>query len=374
PHPPPGASHFYGPLGRGFLKWEMHTEFVTYTLFADGVDPRPFSGEMFDLFPADWLAAAPGKVVSSCLVRIETVEPGEVETRIARDLPKWFVPESLAVSRVVDGEAVIAADFHIDEHGHGRLLVFAVPGIGRRRLGRITQRLLEIEMYKCMAMLTLPLAREVAAAVARIDRELSELVAGMADATGREAETLDQLLRMSAEIEHLASTSAFRFGAAGAYETIVKQRIDVLREERIGGRQLFSEFMVRRFDPAMRTCRSAKERLEELSARAERAANLLRTRVDVNNQAQNVEVLRGMDRRAALQLRLQETVEGLSVVAISYYAVNLAAGVFAPLAEPLGLDKPALLALLTLPVVLIVWLLVRRIRARLGHGPGPDRH
>ena len=107
----------------------------------------------------------------------------------------------------------------------------------------------------------------------------------------------------------------------------------MLREERIGGRQLFGEFMTRRFDPAMRTCRSAKERLAELSDRAERAANLLRTRVDVANQAQNVEVLRAMDRRAAMQLRLQETVEGLSVVAISYYAVNLAEHVFGPVAE-----------------------------------------
>jgi uncharacterized membrane-anchored protein len=128
--------------------------------------------------------------------------------------------------------------------------------------------------------------------------------------------------------------------------------------------------MIRPFGPAMRTCRSAKERLAELSARAERAANLLRTRVDVNNQAQNVEILQGMDRRAALQLRLQETVEGLSVVAISYYAVNLAGGVFAPLAERAGLDKPALLALLTIPVVVVVWLMVRRIRARLGHRAG----
>ena len=169
---------------------------------------------------------------------------------------------------------------------------------------------------------------------------------------------------MAAEIEHLASASAFRFGAAGAYEAIVNQRIQVLREERIGGRQLFAEFMMRRFDPAMRTCRSAKERLAELSGRAERAANLLRTRVDVANQAQNVEVLRAMDRRAALQLRLQETVEGLSVVAISYYAVNLAAGLLRRRwpSRP-GLEKAELLALLTVPVVLLVWL----------HGPPHPR-
>ena len=187
----------------------------------------------------------------------------------------------------------------------------------------------------------------------------------MAAETGHEAETLDRLLKISAEIEHLASTSAFRFGAAGAYEAIVNQRIQVLREERIGGRQLFAEFMTRRFDPAMRTCRSAKERLAELSGRAARAANLLRTRVDVANQAQNVEVLRAMDRRAALQLRLQETVEGLSVVAISYYAVSLAEHVVEPLAHEMGIATGTLLALLTVPVVVIVWLLVRRIRKRI---------
>jgi uncharacterized membrane-anchored protein len=365
-HPAPGASHYSGPLGRGFLKWELHTEFVTYTLFADGVAETPFTGELFALFPADWLAAAPGLVLTSCLVRIETVAQDDFERRIVEDMPKWFVLESLAVSRVVDGEAVIAGDFRIDERGHTRFAVLAVPEVGERRLGRIVQRLLEIETYKSAALLALPLAREVSAAVARLDAELTGVVARMAE-TGHEPETLDRLLRMAAEIEHLASTSAFRFGAAGAYEAIVNQRIEVLREVRIGGRQLFAEFMTRRFDPAMRTCRSAKERLSELSDRAERAANLLRTRVDVANQQQNVEILRAMDRRAALQLRLQETVEGLSVVAISYYAVSLAGHVFGPFAEAAGVSEGVLLALLTVPVVLLVWYLVRRIRARLGH-------
>jgi uncharacterized membrane-anchored protein len=369
-HPPPGASHWSGAIGRGFLKWELHTEFVTYTLFAPGVAAPPFSGETFDLFPADWLAAAPGRVLTSALVRIDSVAPEDREAIVGRDFAKWFVPESLAVSRVVDDEAVIAGDFRIDEHGHSRFAVLARPGIGERRLGRIVQRVLEIETYRCAAMLTLPTAREVAGAVARLDRELTEVVERMAIGSGQEAETLDRLLKMAAEIEHLSSTSAFRFGAAGAYDAIVGQRIRVLREERIGGRQTFAEFTTRRFEPAMRTCRSAEERLAALSARAERAANLLRTRVDVANQAQNVEVLRAMNRRAAMQLRLQETVEGLSVVAISYYAVNLAGKLLAPLAEPAGMDEGQLLAVLTLPVVLIVWLLVRRIRKGIDSGSG----
>jgi uncharacterized membrane-anchored protein len=364
PHPAPGASHYSGPVGRGFLKWELHTEFVTYTLFAQGVAEQPFSGDLFRMFPGDWLAGAPGLVLTSCLVRIESVPADEMEARIAGDFPGWFVPESLAVRRVVDAEAGLGGDCRIDPPGHSPFVELAVPQLGRRRLGRLEQRLLEIDTYTAAALLTLPLARRTAGTVARLDRELTEVVARMTE-TGHEPETLDRLLKMAAEIEHLSSTSAFRFGAAGAYEAIVNQRIQVLREVRIGGRQLFGEFMTRRFDPAMRTCRSAKERLAELSDRAERAANLLRTRVDVANQQQNVEVLRAMDRRAALQLRLQETVEGLSVVAISYYAVSLAEHLFGPLAEAAGISKGVLLAILTLPVVLLVWFLVRRIRARL---------
>lgn len=367
-HLPPGANHYSGPLGRGFLKWEMHTEFVTYTLFLDGVARVPFSGEMSTILPEDWLAETPGKIVISTLVRVATADQAETERVLAEDFPQWFVLESLAVARVVDGEAVVAGDFRIDEHGHERLVVLASPAVGERRLGRIVQRVLDIETYKAMALLTLPVARHVAATVARLDRELAEVVASMAAETGHEAQTLERLLKLSAEVEHLVATSAFRFGAAGAYEALVNQRIHVLREERIGGRQLFSEFMMRRFEPAMRTCRSAEERLADLSGRAERAANLLRTRVDVANQAQNVEVLHAMNRRAAMQLRLQETVEGLSVVAISYYALSLAGHLFAPAAEAFHISEPVLLAVLTLPVVAVVWFMVRRIRQRLGHG------
>ena len=231
------------------------------------------------------------------------------------------------------------------------------------------QRLLEIETYKCMAMLTLPLARAVAAAVARIDRELTGVVADMAAERGHEAETLDRLLGMSAEIEHLASTSAFRFGAAGAYEAIVNQRIEVLREERIGGRQLFGEFMIRRFDPAMRTCRSAKERLDELSGRAERAANLLRTRVDVSEPgAERGGAARRWTGGRRCSSGCRRRSRGCRWWRSATTRSTSPPGCFAPLAEPVGIEKPALLAVLTIPVVAIVWLMVRRIRAGLGPG------
>lgn len=366
PHPAPGANHHSARIGNGFLKWEQHTEFVSYTIFADGVARAPFDGSVYAMFPADWLAHAPGKVLTSCLVRIEAADgTGAAEARADEVFTEWFVAESMAVSHVIDGAATLGGDFRIDPNGHVRFAILADRDIGERRLGRIVQRVLEIEIYKSMAMLTLPDARRVARRTAELDSDLAQIVAEMESSREADQATLERLLRIAAEIEKLTTTTAFRFGAAGAYEAIVNQRIEVLREERCQGRQTFGEFMMRRFDPAMRTCRSAERRLNELARRAGRTANLLRTRVDVARAAQNVEVLRRMDERAALQLRLQETVEGLSIVAISYYAVNLAANLLKPLASQAGVAEAWVYAGLTPLVVALVWASMRRIRKRI---------
>jgi uncharacterized membrane-anchored protein len=175
-------------------------------------------------------------------------------------------------------------------------------------------------------------------------------------------QTLSQLLTISAELEAMAAQSAFRFGATGAYAALVNQRISLLREERFVGFQTMTEFMLRRFEPAMRTVESTEKRLEVLADRARRAGELLRTRVDVERSAQNSALLESMDRRADLQLRLQHTVEGLSVVAISYYAVSLAGYALYPLGTMLGLSKGMLTAILTPLVIGAVFLAVRRIR------------
>ncbi|AJE48172.1 DUF3422 family protein [Celeribacter indicus] len=361
-HPAPGATHYTGALGKYRLKWESHTEFVTYTIFAEGVADRAFDRGTFDLFPEDWLAAAPGQRITSALIRVESV--GE-EAEILGRVEQWFDRESLAVARVLDGALVVAADFRIDEAGHMRFALFPAQGCGRRRIGRVVQRLCEIETYKAMSMLGLLQARKVVAELAEIEQELGHLMGRLTggDGTGAE-EVLGEILHLSTRIEKIVTRSNFRFGATGAYEAIVTQRIEALRETRLAGRQLFGEFMMRRFDPAMRTVRAAERQLESLATRAARAANLLRTKVDVARQAQNQKLLESMDRRADLQLRLQETVEGLSVVAISYYALGLAGYLVHPVLGPLGLSKGLALACLTPPVVLAVWLGLRRIRRR----------
>ncbi|MDZ4136789.1 MAG: DUF3422 domain-containing protein [Paracoccaceae bacterium] len=359
-HPQPEATHFSGPIGRYDLKWESHTEFVTYSAFGTGTSARPFDPAQAAVFAGDWLAVAPGQRLVSLLIRVEFLP--ETEAEVLQKLEDWFVPESLAVSRVVDGAAVVAGDFRIDPAGHMRFAVFVRPGTAARRIGRIVQRLCEIETYRSMSMLGLMRARELSGRLNSLDPLLSGLVSGLEGETGSPEAALHDLLRISAELESLAVQFSFRFGATAAYEAIVSQRIEALREMRIEGRQTFGEFMMRRYDPAMRTVKSAQERLRNLAERAQRAAELLRTRVDVERSAQNQKLLESMDRRADLQLRLQKTVEGLSVVAISYYAVNLAGYLVYPVTEPAGLSKGMVTAGLTPLVIFAVWLMVRRLR------------
>ncbi|PZR00262.1 MAG: DUF3422 domain-containing protein [Cereibacter sphaeroides] len=362
PHPQPEATHFSGPIGRYELKWESHTEFVTYSAFSSGVDARPFDAAAMDVFPEDWLTSAPGKRIAALLVRVEVMPPDEAA--IFDRLAEWFVPESLACSRVVDGAAIIAGDFRIDPSGLMRFAVFVRPGTGTRRVGRIVQRLCEIETYRAMSMLGLVRARMLAGRLGMLDPQLLSLVSTIDQQSQSPETTLHSLLAISAELEALAVQVSFRFGATDAYEAIVNQRIEVLREERLGGRQTFGEFMRRRYDPAMRTVKSAEARLEGTAERAQRAAELLRTRVDVERSAQNQKLLESMDRRADLQLQLQRTVEGLSVVAISYYAVNLATYAAYPLIEHLQISKGLATAIATPVVVLLVWLMVRSIRRK----------
>ncbi|MCY4303866.1 MAG: DUF3422 domain-containing protein [Aestuariivita sp.] len=359
PHPEANATHYSGQIGRHHLKWEQHTEFVTYTAFTTGATEKPYDSTEFDIFPQDWLVSTPGNRMTSAFLRIEEITSTE---EINQKLSDWFVPESLAASWILDGEGIAAGDFRIDPAGHLRFAIFVKPNTAVRRIGRVVQRLCEIEIYKAMSMLGFSMVKNLSLQINILDVQLTTLTGEMAAGETPAEETLPKLLSISAELEEITARCAFRLGATEAYEAIVTQRIAALREKRLDGRQTFSEFMVRRYEPAMRTVKSTEKRIQSLAHRAQRASSLLRTMVDVKRNAQNQKLLESMNKRADLQLRLQRTVEGLSVVAISYYAVSLLAYLINPLSETIGLTESVLTAIMTFPIVLVVWWFIRQIR------------
>ena len=353
--PPADGTHWTGTRDGTSLTWESHTEFVSLLLWGtDDSDPLA-------ALPEGWLAGFPGLRIAAA--RFSVREEGD-DTRIVAALNARFRPESLAVSRILDDALVVAGDFRPDAAGEMHFAVFARPGCGPGRIGRVVQRLREIETYRAMAMLGLSRARELGPELTDLEARLSAEVSRLGGAGGSDA-ALHALLDLAARMEQIETRTGFRFPATEAYEKLVLQRIAVLREARFEGRQSFAEFMSRRFDPAMRTVSSTQRRVQELTARAARAAELLRTRVEVERAAQNQALLASMDRRSDQALRLQRTVEGLSVVAIAYYGVGLVMHVVDPFAERLHLAGPWLGPGITLLVVAVTWVALGRIRRRL---------
>lgn len=359
---PPGrdARHHAMAWGPGTLRWEQHTEFSTW--FWDGPVPDKFGGEVIGHPFGDGFRP-PGSLISGVRLEIRPEGP-EVQTAIAA-----FDPASLCYSQVKDGQALIYTDFR--QNGDGLTQILVVDrGMTQLGTGALVQRLLEIETYRTLAMLGLPLAQTLSPEIRRIEDGLTGITQKMKSEAREEADKmLSEITRMAADLEANAALALYRFGASRAYYGIVQERIKTLAETAIPGFETLGAFLERRLAPAMRTCQSVEERQANLSRKLARANGLVRSWIDVELERQNGALLGTMNRRAEMQLRLQQTVEGLSVAAISYYVV----GLFGYLAKALSHDlvpiDPAITTGFFVPVaVLGVWYIVRRIRK--GHDGG----
>lgn len=315
-------THLMLDTGSFRMRWELHTEFSTYTFFRPLVEgePMPQDATALDGVLPEWLAAIPGKLMAATHVELRLAEEMSPDSVIGGLSPTG---RQMVASRVADGAAWVFTDFMFD-NGFSKFLVIN-EHLTQRQAGRTVQRLCEIETYRLMALLGLPVAKEVGRWLGSAENHLAEMMdrIGKAHSPEDERAVLASLSALAAEVEHSVARTTFRFGAARAYHSLVMQRIEELREERISGFPTFAEFMQRRLLPAMNTCQAMARRQEDLSGRVARNSQLLRTRVDIELERQNQELLGQMNNRARLQLRLQETVEGLSVVVLTYYGSQL---------------------------------------------------
>ena len=360
PPPPPGANHFSADLGGFRIKWERHTEFSRYKFIAPDDGSAPFANPALSAVPVDWLSGLLGEVLVASHVALLAKITGQIDFDAIS--ARYFNGNTLAGGGVAGGAALAATDFRIHADGFSRILVQDVS-LTPRQAGRTIQRLVEIDAYRMMALLALPVARKLGESLTRSEQELAGITSTLAGA-GREDEPalLDRLTRLEAEMESRYSDNLFRFGASAAYYALVQRRIAELREQQ-AGLQTIHDFLERRLTPAMNTCQAAAARQESLSQRVARASQLLSTRVDITREGQNQALLASMDRRAKLQLRLQETVEGLSVAAVTYYVVALVGHIAEGLvAAGLAIEPPIVEAISVPLVALLTWAAVRRIR------------
>jgi uncharacterized membrane-anchored protein len=367
-------------LGANSLKWERHSEFTRYSI----VQPLAADAGLGVRLPllldslaveAAWLRGIPGRTVAAIQLVMVFGDLGDAPALLA-SARRWFGDTAVVASRMgtgavggghaPDGHSCAVTDFQLRDDGFERLLVVAAPDTSDSRAGRIAQRLLEIETYRLMALRGLPVAKSLAPMLAGAEAELAAITAQLEGTQVSEQQLLATLIALATQVERATAEHTYRFSATQAYDTLVRQRIAELREKAIPGSQTIGEFMQRRLSPAMATVSATAQRLAALSQRVERAGALLRTRVDIVTEAQNQQLLAKLTRGQELQLRLQSTVEGLSIAAISYYVVSLLLYV-GKAAKAAGLPiDPELAAGALIPLVLwAVWTTTRRVHRRL---------
>ncbi|MEM7765879.1 MAG: DUF3422 domain-containing protein [Pseudomonadota bacterium] len=322
--PGPGVKHYSVDLGDFRLIWERHTEFIRYTFIAPS-SGEPFSNPAIERVPQAWLKALPGALIMGAHLELQDRPPDGPEAPIdfAAVSKAHFGGHALIGSDVANGKATAVTDFRVHKDGFSRFHVFD-GGMTPWQAGQTVQRLLEIETYRIMALLALPLAQDLVPNLSKWEHDLAAIASRMTNEEDTdEPDLLERLTGLQASIEKSYTDSQFRFSAAAAYYALVRRRIEELRESRLAPVQTFHEFTERRLAPAMATCNSVERRQAALSERVDRSAQLLSTRVDLSLERQNQAVLESMNQRVELQLRLQQTVEGLSIAAITYYVVGV---------------------------------------------------
>lgn len=341
------------------LTWERHTEFISLTWDCAqkrGAHTRLWT--MAKLHTQNILAKSPLLISATKLDLVMKKKPGQFDMC-------EFDSESLCMSSIEDGKAIIMTDFRQDLYGATK---YAIQNdtLDSAACGVLVRRLLEIETYRSVALLGFETVKTIMPRISKIEGQLVDLTEHIGDKTdlATTRATLEKITDIAGELASLSASSQYRFSATRAYYELINGRIERINEAPMDGYSKIEEFLGKRLAPAMRTCVNVENRISVAGVKLSGVSNLLRTKVDIQMQSQNHLLLETMNTRAMLQYRLQKTVEGLSIAAVSYYIV----GLIAYMIKGFGVNIPistAKLTALSVPLTLLaVWLVIRKIHRK----------
>ncbi|ORU91407.1 MAG: hypothetical protein A6F72_02370 [Cycloclasticus sp. symbiont of Poecilosclerida sp. N] len=355
------ATHYDACFQGITIKWAKHTEFSTYSIVTTKQSKEAFSSKAIDGIPSEWINAIKGDLLVAQHIEImSSCEPSSIQATVT----KHFQQDSLVASLVAGTAAQAWTDFQLQEDSFSNVLIFD-SNLTPQTTGRLVRHLLELETYRMLALLALPLVEQYGKPLREMGFRLTEITQRMSatETLQEEHDLLSDLTALEANIEQIIASTSYRFSATRAYRSIVSDRVKRIRENRVEGRQMISRYLERRFEPAMNASESIASMLESLSVHVSRASQILMARINLAVESQNQKLLNSMDKRAHIQLRLQQTVEGLSIAAISYYIVGLMSYLAKALKTggvPIQID---LFVGASIPVVLMsVWFAAHKVK------------
>jgi uncharacterized membrane-anchored protein len=347
------ARHGSGRTNSGiYFLWERHTEATTLTLIFP-VD-APASVRMPYI---KWLEEWPGGVVRATQI---LVIPSAED--IDGYLTKLEILPQEMVCCDINAGLRIWSDFSIHSDGYGRLLITA-GDVGDGERGRIIQRVQELGNYRNLALLGFPTVQQYGPQVDALEQQLSEHAKRVSMSNDDDETLLTELATISSELEVIRSATGFRLSATAAYAEVVADRLASLNVKPVANYQSLTDFTERRLVPASRTCSVFRQRLSHIAERISGVMHTLDVQIDSRIKAQNLGLMKSMERSTQLQLRLQTLVEGLSVIAAAYYLVGLIAYMSKGVAAiSSGSRTEMFVGAITLPVVLLIYMFVSHLR------------
>lgn len=337
------------PLFGGSLRFEKHGEFSSYVFIQHGSAKQLFDDPLDFLPTKDWLDDIPGQIFR--VVQLSVITPAQL--KMHGNIDTLFNPDNCISSLLAAQKARIWTDFQKHAEGAGRMLLVD-HGLSPAALGRLVQQLFDLGNYRKLSLLGWPLSRQALAKLTLLEQQLSDITQRIEHKQSDDERLLNEITTMAAQTEHLIADTSSRLQATAAYYQLTLDRIKSLNETPIEGLLSLQDFSERRLTPAFRTSESVVFRQNALSGRLGRSTELLRTRINLKLEQQNQQLLASMDRRAKLQLNMQQMVEGLSLVAISYYAVQLAEKAIKALGYWLPQLDTQLWQSVSVPVVIVI--------------------
>lgn len=354
--------HATGAIGNIETSIELHTEFTACTLIANNCSDLSEIEQVYRSI----LSPHKIKILSKCKIVIVSS---------AKDMAKQ-IPFGRRVYGGVMRSTLQVQSTLIPDDWNTITYAILPEGNGTNELGRRIQRIYELETYRIMALIGLPVARRVSSKLTKLENLLNDLTSKLEN-NHLSDEISDQdlfqkLSHLSGQLDNLRSETRFRFSASKAYFDIVDARMKTLVEKEHGDLQTISGFLRSRLEPARATIISVENRQKTLTDDISRALALLRTRIDIELSQGNQALLKSLDGRHRQQLLLSQAVEGLSSIAITYYAVSLISYFLKAIDKSgqLPISSTVIVAALVPVILFTVWFAIRRLRIKLHKSDG----
>ncbi|MFO0779141.1 MAG: DUF3422 family protein [Nitrospira sp.] len=354
---------------RLILIWQAHTEYYNYQFWH--VPSSTTSAVTFGplTFPAAPVSLAP---LGTVVCRLDIVlKAGALPSR---DEVRGQLPGPVLYgSRIFNEQAVVVTSFTPDNHGRERYWVSVGPLQGdHSRLKDIVDAIVRIETYYHLLLMQKPLFSAAIDQVYKFEQvhlKQREIITGHIGHANSETlqRWLNSLTQDLLKTNRMAGKLHFELSASIPYDKIVHATLASLAEQPTASYRPISDYVLGGITGVAEGYQQLLRRIDTLRGGFEGIIAIIRTRIDLIVESQNLTLLQSVDETTKSQVILQHTVEGLSVIVIAYYLAGLAGYVFKGLYELGWLSNANLASAIFVPIAIGLAFLITTVSKKYLH-------